>query len=60
MKKRNTIAKDLYTPKYAPRVVKAKKGKEEGGDQAASGAAAENRGHPKAEGGGGLEGGISE
>ena len=27
MKKRNKIAIDLYTPKYAPRVVKAKKGK---------------------------------
>ena len=27
MKKRNTIAKDLYTPKYATRVIKTKKGK---------------------------------
>ena len=27
MKKRNLIAKDLRSPKYRPRVVKAKKGK---------------------------------
>ena len=27
MKKRNTIAKDLFTKKYKPRIVKPKKGK---------------------------------
>tara|TARA_Y100000817_G_scaffold170598_1_gene133258 strand:+ start:152 stop:259 length:108 start_codon:yes stop_codon:yes gene_type:complete len=27
MKKRNLIAKDLRSPKYRPRIVKAKKGK---------------------------------
>ena len=27
MKKKNSIAKDLMTPKYKPRVIKPKKGK---------------------------------
>ena len=27
MKKKNLIAKDLFTPKYKPRIVKPKKGK---------------------------------